>query len=83
MSAFEDRHGRAVVGTLAMFDRLIFRGHLRPFYATGGLRAFMSTQDVLLTGFGAWSRGCRSGCATTPRRWPPMRGARTSTWSGR
>ena len=57
MSAFEDRHGRAVVGTLAMFDRLIFRGHLRPFYATGGLRAFMSTQDVLLTGFGAWVTG--------------------------
>ncbi len=26
MSAFEDIHSAGVVGTLAMFDRLIFRG---------------------------------------------------------
>jgi hypothetical protein len=56
MSAFEDRHAKAVVGTLAMFDRVIFRGHLRQFYAAGGLRAFMSTQDVLLKDFGTWAK---------------------------
>jgi hypothetical protein len=44
------------VGTLAMFDRLIFRGHLTKFFAPGGVRAFLWGQGVPLTQFAAWTK---------------------------
>jgi hypothetical protein len=56
MSAFEDRHSKAVVGTLAMFDRLIFRGHLTGLFPTGALRMFLWSQGVPVTQFGAWAK---------------------------
>ena len=56
MSTFEATHRKAVVGTLAMFDRVIFRGHLTRFFAPGGVRAFLWVQGVPLTEFAAWTK---------------------------
>jgi hypothetical protein len=58
MSIFEDRHRDHVMGSLAMFDRLIFRGHLMPFYYPGAVRAFLWHHGVPLTGFKDWVRQC-------------------------
>ena len=55
MSIFEDIHGDAVVGSLAMFDRLIFRGHLQRLFFGDGVRVFLWEQGVPLTEFGAWA----------------------------
>jgi hypothetical protein len=56
MSVFEDIHADRVRGSLAMFDRVIFRGHLTKFYAPGSVRVFLWEQGVPLTGFGAWAK---------------------------
>lgn len=56
MSVFEDIHAARVTGSLAMFDRLIFRGHLTNFYKPGSVRVFLWNQGVPLTGFGAWAK---------------------------
>ncbi len=37
-----------------MFDRLIFRGHLRRLHVAGGMRAFLWSQGVPLTRFGPY-----------------------------
>ena len=55
MSAFEDIHSPGVVGTLAMFDRLIFRGHLTRLFPPGALRVMLWSQGVPVTGFGTWA----------------------------
>src|SRR5262245_43233636 len=56
MSVFEDIHAASVKGSLAMFDRVIFRGHLRNFYKPGSVRVFLWEQGVPLTGFGQWAK---------------------------
>jgi hypothetical protein len=56
MSIFEDIHAARVAGSLAMFDRVIFRGHLRNFYKPGAVRIFLWEQGVPLTGFGTWAK---------------------------
>ena len=38
MGDFEDVHRDRIVGSLAMFDRLIFKGHLTAFYRPGAVR---------------------------------------------
>lgn len=53
MSVFEDTHASRVRGSLTMFDRLIFKGHLTGLYKQGGIRAFLWSQGYLLT---EWSR---------------------------
>jgi hypothetical protein len=53
---FEDIHAGRVVGSLAMFDRLIFRGHLTNFYKPGSVRVFLWEQGVPLTEFGKWAK---------------------------
>ena len=57
MSAFEMVHQDAVVGKLAGFDRLIFKGHLTRFYPPGGMKAFLDRQGVLLKDFGSYAKG--------------------------
>jgi hypothetical protein len=56
MSIFEDIHRSAVVGSLAMFDRLIFRGHLQRLFFGDGVRVFLWEQGVPLTEFGSWAK---------------------------
>ena len=48
MGAFEDLHRKRITGSLAMFDRMIFKGHLMALYKQDGARCFL------------WSQACRS-----------------------
>ena len=56
MGAFEDVHGDGIVGSLAMFDRVIFKGHLSGLYKPGGARAFLWSQGAPLTEFARYAR---------------------------
>jgi hypothetical protein len=61
MSEFEDTHASAVTGTLTMFDRLIFKGHLTGLHKPGGIGAFLWEQGYPLT---EWSRYTQQATAT-------------------
>jgi hypothetical protein len=56
VGTFEDVHHRRITGSLAMFDRMIFKGHLMRLYGPGGVQAFLWAQGVPLTRFGAWAK---------------------------
>ena len=56
MDSFEDIHRRHITGSLAMFDRLIFRGHLQRLFFGDGVRVFLWEQGVPLTEFGSWAK---------------------------
>jgi hypothetical protein len=51
MKTFLQRHGEQILGVLSGFDRLRFRGTLRPLSYVAGLLAHLSRVGVLLTGF--------------------------------
>jgi hypothetical protein len=53
-TSFEERHREQVVGSLSMFDRLIFKGYLSRLFRPGSLRAWLWSQGVPITGFGAF-----------------------------
>lgn len=55
MSRFEDVHAAKVTGSLAMFDRMIFRGHLMGLDHSGGVQALLWKLGVPLTGFAEWA----------------------------
>ena len=55
-AASEMVHRDAVVGKLAGFDRLIFKGHLIRFYPKGGMKAFLDRHGVLVKDFGTWAK---------------------------
>jgi hypothetical protein len=61
MGAFEEVHARRVTGSLAMYDRLIFKGHLSSLYKQDGARCYLSTQGVAMVDFTAYAK------ATTAR----------------
>ena len=41
MGAFENVHRDRIAGSLAMFDRMIFKGHLSRLYKQNGARCFL------------------------------------------
>ncbi len=41
MGAFEELHQDRVVGSLAMFDRMIFKGRLTTLYKQNGARCYL------------------------------------------
>ncbi len=51
MSLFARVHQDRIVGSLTMFDRMIFRGHLTRMFSPGAISAFLWTQDVPLTDY--------------------------------
>ena len=51
MGAFEELHRQRITGSLAMFDRMIFKGHLTGLYKQDGARCFLWSQGVPLTDF--------------------------------
>ena len=57
MSEFERVHEGRNTGTLTMFDRLIFKGHLTRFFHPGAIRAFLWSQGTPLTEFGRYAKG--------------------------
>jgi hypothetical protein len=54
VTSFEEVHRDRVVGSLTMFDRLIFKGYLSRLFSPGALRAWLWSQGVPITGFGAY-----------------------------
>lgn len=51
MGSFEDVHADRIVGTLTMFDRMIFKGHLTRLYAPGAISAMLWEQGFPLKEF--------------------------------
>ena len=56
MGSFESVHQGRVVGSLAMFDRMIFKGHVKRLYIPDGVRIFLWSQGVPLTRFAEWAK---------------------------
>lgn len=54
MNQFLQRHADRVTGVLHGFDRLRFRGTLRPLAHTGGMMEFLWSSQVLLKDFGKY-----------------------------
>ena len=51
MGRFEDVHAGRIVGTLTMFDRMIFKGHLTRLFAPGAISAMLWQQGFPLKEF--------------------------------
>ena len=56
MSDFEAIHAGQITGSLTMFDRLIFKGHLTRLHSDGGLRTFLWSQGTPVTRFDTYVR---------------------------
>jgi hypothetical protein len=56
MGRFEDIHRDRICGSLTMFDRLIFKGHLTRLYVPGAVRALLWSQGVPMTSFAGYVR---------------------------
>ncbi len=57
MTTFESLHQDRVLGSLGMFDRLIFKGHLLKFFPEGAFKRFLWRQGILLKDFGSYVKG--------------------------
>ncbi len=68
VSAFEDRHRDRITGSLAMFDRMIFKGHLTGLYKQDGARCFLWSQGVPLKDFTGYAKATTERIANNARR---------------
>jgi hypothetical protein len=51
MDKFVRKHSDKIVGSLSSFDRIVFRGHLRPICWAEGLEKFMRLRGMLIKDF--------------------------------
>ena len=51
MEQFLSKHRDEINGTLSMYDRIIFRGHLTALHRPDGFKRFLDKQSVLLKDF--------------------------------
>ncbi len=68
MGAFEDLHRDRISGSLAMFDRMIFKGHLSALYKQDGARCFLWSQGVALKDFAPWVKATTERVAENARK---------------
>ena len=68
MGAFEDVHRDRITGSLAMFDRMIFKGHLSALYKQDGARCFLWSQGVALKDFTAYAKATTERIANNARK---------------
>ena len=68
MGAFEDLHRDRITGSLAMFDRMIFKGHLSRLYKQDGARCFLWSQGVALKDFTAYAKATTERIANNARK---------------
>jgi histone H3/H4 len=68
VGAFEDLHRDRISGTLAMFDRMIFKGHLSRLYKQDGARCFLWSQGVALKDFTAYAKATTERIANNARK---------------
>jgi len=57
MDTFLSIHQNEVLGTLTMFDRMIFKGHLTMLYPNGAIARLLYGQGVLLKDFKPYVEG--------------------------
>jgi hypothetical protein len=67
MGAFEVLHRERVTGSLAMFDRMIFKGRLTALYKENGAKCFLWTQGVALKDFTPYAKWTTARIADTVR----------------
>src|SRR3954454_16091717 len=67
MGRFEELHRRRVVGSLAMFDRMIFKGYLSGLYKQDGARSFLWSQGVALKDFTSYAKATTEQMAANAR----------------
>ena len=68
MGVFEDVHGSRITGSLAMFDRMIFKGHLSALYKQDGARCLLWSQGVPLKDFTAYAKATTERIANNARK---------------
>jgi hypothetical protein len=68
VGAFEDLHRDRITGSLAMFDRMIFKGHLSRLYKQDGARCFLWSQGVALKDFTAYAKATTERIASNARK---------------
>jgi hypothetical protein len=68
MGAFEDLHRDRITGSLAMFDRMIFKGHLTALYKQDGARCFLWSQGVALKDFTGYAKATTERIANNARK---------------
>ena len=56
MGAFEDVHAERITGSLAMYDRMIFKGHLTALFKQDGARCYLWSQGVALKDFTPYAK---------------------------
>jgi hypothetical protein len=68
VGVFEDVHRDRITGSLAMFDRMIFKGHLSALYKQDGARCFLWTQGVALKDFTDYAKTTTERIANNARK---------------
>jgi hypothetical protein len=68
VGAFEDVHRDRITGSLAMFDRMIFKGHLSRLYKRDAARCFLWSQGVALKDFTAYAKATTERIANNARK---------------
>jgi hypothetical protein len=68
VGAFEELHADRITGSLAMFDRMIFKGHLSALYKRDGARCFLWSQGVALKDFTAYAKATAERIANHARK---------------
>jgi hypothetical protein len=68
MGAFEDVHRDRITGSLAMFDRMIFKGRITSLYKQDGARCFLWSQGVPLKDFTAYAKASTERIANAARK---------------
>ena len=76
MTTFEDLHRDRITGSLAMFDRMIFKGHISALYKRDGARCFLWSLGVAVKDFTPWVKATTERVAENARRSPGTRAAR-------
>lgn len=51
-----DKYSNEITGKLMAFDRMIFKGHIRPFYNNSSKGYFLHEENVLLKDFGTYAK---------------------------
>jgi hypothetical protein len=68
VGVFEDLHRDRITGSLAMFDRMIFKGHLSRLYKQDGARCFLWSQGVALKDFTVYAKATTERIANNARK---------------
>lgn len=68
MGVFEDLHRDRITGSLAMYDRVIFKGYLSGLFGGERVRTFLWSQGVPLTEFTTYARATTERIADNARK---------------